>query len=243
MTRNVSALLVLSAIFTTGCDVLDPLGDLEHDRTLLNVAVTHHATPEAGTFPDRGGAGELRTFDTDDGWTITLLNAFVTSAGVTLHRCDDAPVVLGLYAGPLAEDLRGADLDTLTLGGVDLGASQFCSATITYGPYPTNAPMTGLEPEVAGATFWIDGGASLGDTTVPFQIRSEAPIVVDVDLSQVDDGAPLRISGGEDFPVELVLSKTYDRLFDAVDFTTATNEDLTAQVAAALALETRATVD
>ena len=47
---------------------------------------------------------------------------------------------------------------------------------------------------------------------------TEAPIVVDVDLSQVDDGAPLRISGGEDFPVELVLSKTYGRLFDAVDF-------------------------
>lgn len=243
MTRNVSTLLVLAAILVPGCDVLDPLGDLEHDRTLLSVAVTHHATLEAGGYPDRGGAGELRTFDTDEGWTVTLLNAFVTSAGVTLHGCNEARVDLGLYSGPLAEDLRGADLDTLTLGGVDLGASEFCGATITYGPYPTNSPMTGLEPEVAGATFWIDGGATLGDTTVPFQLRSEAPIVVDVDLSTIADGGPLRIRGSEDFPVELVLSKTYDRLFDAVDFTTATNDDLTAQVTAALALETRATVD
>ncbi|MFO0633470.1 MAG: hypothetical protein U0168_11530 [Nannocystaceae bacterium] len=238
-----TALILALATVAPGCDLVEMFDDLEHPRTLVSVAVTHHATAQDGSFPYRGGDGEMRVFDTDEGWSVTLLGAYVTTTAVVLHRCDDANVDLELYRGPFAEDFRREDLDMFTLGGVDLGASSYCSATVTYGPYPQGASMNGLDPEVEGATFYLDGGATKGDVTVPFTLRSDAVIAVEVDLSQVQDGGPLVVHGGEDFPIELVVSKTYDRFFDAVDFEVATTEELQVQVAAALELETRADLD
>ena len=84
---RLASVLVLGTLFVGGCDIQDPFGQLERGKTLVNVSVTHHASMEQGVFPDRGGEGEERTFETDEGWTVTLLSAFFTTADVTLHEC------------------------------------------------------------------------------------------------------------------------------------------------------------
>jgi hypothetical protein len=114
---------------------------------------------------------------------------------------------------------------------------------VHYGPYPLGASSDGLDPRIVGATFLIEGAAVRGDLVIPFEIRSEASIDVELDMSTIDAGRPLFVDGGEDFPIELALSKTYDRLFDGVDFETATADDLVEQVGAVLALESRVGLD
>jgi hypothetical protein len=228
--RNASV-LGLALVLFTGCELID---DLQHPRTLVNVAVTHHATPEAGTFPDRGADGEMRKFETDDGWTVMLTHAYITTAGVSLRRCDEEELDFQLYWGPLAEDINAQDLDALTVAGMAVGASEFCGIAIDYGPNPDYAG----EPEYGGATFFLSGGATKDGVTLPFSITSQAPLHVDLDLSAMDAGGPLAVEGTEDFPVDLTVSKTYDRFFDGIDFATATPEDREAQVASVLALET-----
>ncbi|HWB81255.1 MAG TPA: hypothetical protein VG755_40110 [Nannocystaceae bacterium] len=228
--RNASVLGLCVLLFT-GCEILD---DLQNPRTLVNVSVTHHATAEAGTFPDRGADGEMREFETDEGWTVMLTHAYITTAGVSLRRCDDEELDFRLYWGPLAEDIKAQDLDALTVAGMTVEASEFCSIAIDYGPNPDYVGQVDL----GGATFSLAGGATKDGVTVPFNITSNAPLHVDLDLSAMEAGGPLVVEGNENFPVDLTVSKTYDRFFDGIDFATATPEDLEAQVASVLALET-----
>ena len=49
-----------------------------------------------------------------------------------------------------------------------------------------------------------------------------------VEGRQRDGNRPVRVTGDEDFPVELTLAKTYDRLFDGIDFGAADEADLIA---------------
>lgn len=242
-TTRLASVLALGALVAGGCDLNDMFHDLDNPRTLINVSVTHHATAEAGAFPDRGGEGEMRTFETDEGWTIALVSAYFTTASVTLHGCDGDEVSLDMYWGPLAEDITGRDLDMLTVGGVEVDASEFCTLDVHYGPYPDSSNMNGIDERVAGATFYLQGAATKGDVVVPFEIRSTEAFDASLDMSTIAAGKPLRVDGGEDFPVELALSKTYDRIFDGLDFETASQDDLAAQVGAVLALESRVALD
>ena len=50
---------------------------------------------------------------------------------------------------------------------------------------------------------------------------------------------PLAISAEEPFPVDLTLSKTYDRFFDGIDFDGFDSADMDANIMAVLELETR----
>lgn len=230
LTRTASVLGLLAS-FSTGCDILD---DLENPRTLVNLSVTHHATPEAGSFPDRGADGQMRTFETDDGWTVTLMKAYITTSGGSLHGCDDRELAFDPYWGPVAEDIKAQDLDVQTLAGIQVEAAQFCGISVEYGPDPTQTAGV----EFGGATFYLQGGASKGDVMVPFTITSNEALHVELDVSAMEAGRPLVVQGDESFPVELTVSKTYDRFFDGIDFATASEEDLQAQVASVLALET-----
>jgi hypothetical protein len=242
-TSRLGPVLVLGTILTGGCDVAGLFGELEQSRTLVNVSVTHHASVEQGMFPDRGGEGETRTFETDEGWTVSLTSAYFTTASVTLHRCGGDAVALDMYWGPLAEDITLRDLDMLTVGGVEVDATEFCAVDVDYGPYPETSRMAGLEPEIAGASFYLAGFATKGELAVPFEVRSSEAFGATLDLSTIADGRPLEIHGGEDFPVELAVSKTYDRVFDGVDFESASSDELADQVAAVLALESRVSLD
>ncbi len=245
LNRATASLLVLGATLssTAGCELADVLGGIDNPRTLVNVSTTHHATAAQGVFPDKGGDGEIREFDTDLGWSITLVRAYFTTADITLVECDGESTSLDMYHGPLAEDVTARDLEMLTVGGIEVRSAEFCAMQVHYGPYPMTSSTNGLDPRIAGATFYLEGAAVRGDVVIPFEIRSDMPIDAELDLSAIDAGGPLVVDGKEEFPVELALSKTYDRLFDGVDFETATADDLTLQVGAALALESRVGLD
>lgn len=225
MRRN--RILTLSIAFgcastLAGCDALDG------DGALLYVFSTHHATPEDGVFPDRGADEQPRIFDNDMGWTVTLLESYITIDSITLVGCDDHGYPLNMFWGPCPEDLRGEDLETLTVAGRKLPPGDYCGLQVTYGPY--QMPVIDDEQDtrhaipmnsaVDGTTVYFRGGASNGATEQPisFELRSKAGRVLMLDLSEAENGHPLRIGQTEDFPKELTISKTYDRFFDGVQF-------------------------
>jgi hypothetical protein len=229
--NRIATALGLVLLASAGCDILE---DLDNPRTLVNVAVTHHATPEAGAFPDRGADGETRTFETDEGWSVILDTAYVTTSAVTLHRCDEGEVAFDFYWGPLAEDMRAQDLDMKTLAAEAVRRSEFCGMTLQYGPDPGDVS----DVSRGGATFYLEGTAAKDGIVLPFTVSSFETLDVSLDLSTMDGGDPLVVEGGEDVPVELTVSKTYDRFFDGIEFGSASAADLQAQVAAVLVLET-----
>ena len=228
-----------ASLLVGGCDLIDalsPAGD-----TLITVFATHRATPEDGAVvPDRGGDGELRVFDNDEGWTIHLTAGLVATTGVTLQRCDGQEAALDLYFGTLAEDLRSADLERRTLGGAEVGAGSYCGMTVHYGAFSADsddAPTDMDAEELDGLTVYLGGVAERGEERVPFEIAAQGALDVFVDL-----GA-LHITGDEPFPVEVTVTKTYDRFFDGVDFSNFDQEDLEANAFAILELETHAVVN
>jgi len=242
--RSLSLPCIIAAAFTTtGCDA-SLLGLGGGDTALVQVLVTHHGTAEDGKFPDhRSGLGDQK-FETDEGWTITLTDAHIVTAQVAVMGCDGTQIELERYWGALPEDIRSDDLRLFTFGGVEVDAGNYCGAVVTYGPYaaPTKADRAASEiPDVdddlVGATVNIVGHAELGDVLIPFEIRSSERLVVEAPLP---DGG-LEVSGDEPFPVELTVAKTYDRMFDGIDFAEITPEDLDNTVLALLSAETRLT--
>jgi hypothetical protein len=216
-----AAVTLVSALALPGCGSLDALFGKTEERALVNVFVTHHATPENGAIPSRGANGEAREFTTDEGWNITLVEAVVVTTGVELHTCDGETIALDLFDGPLAEDLSSTDLDLLSLGGVEVAAGTYCGATVHYGPFHSDERSGG---PVQAKTFVLGGLAELA---------TNAAIAVELDL-----GA-LEVTGDEAFPLELTASKTYDRLFDGVDFADLSGMALEEHVLALLSAETR----
>lgn|GEM_PF-961670 len=237
-----SLALAAASLLSGGCDLLDVLSP-EGD-TLITVFANHHATPEDGLVPDRGGDGELRVFENDEGWTVHLTSGVITTEGATLQRCDGQESAIELYFGAFAEDLRSADFDRRTLGGAEVGASEYCGVTVHYGPFSaeTDEVPTDMDAQtVDGHTIFITGYAERGEDRVPFELAVDGSADVFVDLADRPEGA-LRVSGDEPFPVEVTISKTYDRFFDGVDFTDFDQADLEANAFAILELETRVEV-
>ncbi len=235
-----AALLGLCLPFVGGCDPQSWFDDVQDDRQFVDVLVTHHATPENGTFPDRGGDGEMRVFTTDEGWQIQLLEAIVVTSSTTLHQCDDDPIAIDTYWGALPEDISQRDLDALTLGSTSVESAEFCGLTVHYGPYVPGAdaaPRSNVA--IDGATIYMKGGASKDGVVVEFEVRVAEAIDVELDLSRISHGGPLSVEGSQSFPTELTVAKTYDRLFDGIDFSDVAQADLDAHVLAMLAVETR----
>ena len=239
--RSAAAALALAtaSLFAGGCDLIDAFTD--PGETLVTVFANHHATPENGAVPDRGGDGEVRVFDTDEGWTITLIEGVVTTRGVTLHGCNGSQTDIDMYAGAHAEDLCTADLDRRTVGGIEVNAGDICGMTVHYGAFAaeTDEAPAAMEPgRVDGATVFLAGFAEKNGELVESEVNTPADIDVFEDFASSPRG-PLRIKGDEPFPVELTITKTYDRFFDGVDFTALNTADLARQSEAILELETR----
>ena len=236
MTRCIALSLGLAAtVASSGCE-LGLLDGLQKKSTMVHVFATHHATPEDGTIPHRGGEGEFRVFETDDGWTVTLVKGFVVTTGITLHRCDGTEQSLDLFRGAVVEDIRTRDLGLSSVGAIEASPGDFCAVTVHYAPLDGS---TSAEPEVDGATVYLYGVAQRGEESVPFEIRANSQIDVELDLSTIDDGAPLHVTGAEHFPIELTVSKTYDQFFDAIDFTDMPQLDMSEHVLAVLEGVTR----
>lgn len=243
MTRRLLTFCAISTLVTTtGCDTLFDLGQDPH--SLVQVLVTHHATPEDGQFPDKRSPLGNREFDNDEGWTVTLTEAFVVTADVSLQRCDGAEIGVELYWGPLPENLHSDDLDLFTFGGAEVAPGDYCGLSVTYGPYRPSSEGERMhdvpdnETDLNGATFYLAGFAQRGEEIVEFELRNEERLVIDLPI-QTDAGGALRVTGDEPFPLELTLSKTYDRLFDGVDFATMPSAELATNALAVLGVETR----
>lgn len=221
--RLVGFLLACAGLTMTGCDALDPGG------ALLYVFSTHHATPENGSFPNRGDDEAPRVFENDSGWEVTLLESYITIEAVTIVTCGGRELPLQMFWGPCPEDLRAKDLETLTVAGRELEPGDYCDLIVDYGRYhmPVIEPGTedtrhAIPPNSAvdGATVFFAGGArqNAGEDAVPFQLRGTVEQRLTLDLRTVDGGKPFHVARHEDFPKELTVSKTYDRFFDGVDF-------------------------
>lgn len=214
-------------LLTTGCGALDRFED---GGATVFVFTTHHATrDENGLIPQRGDQEMPRVFDTDEGWTVTLLEGYVTISEVTLVACSGSEHELNMFWGPCPEDLKDKDLDTLTVAGNRVGDGDYCGLRVTYAAYETpviddeaeeTRHETPANPAVQGSTIYMRGGAQLGDGDfTQFELSSARTVVVELDLSNLEgEGRPLNVAHREDFPVELLVSKTYDRFFDGVDF-------------------------
>jgi hypothetical protein len=227
-----------------GCDALEPGG------ALLYVFSTHHATPEDGKFPDRGADLQPRIFDNDMGWQVTLLESYITIDSITIAGCDGHGYPLNMFWGPCPEDLRGEDLETLTVAGRKLPPGDYCGLQVTYGPYSKpvidddadTRHAVPQSPDVDGTTVYFRGGASTPETIetpVEFELHTAAKRVLVLDLSEAENGHPVRIGHHEDFPKELTISKTYDRFFDGIDFGAFDEQGLEGDLEDILADETR----
>jgi len=226
MGATATALVLLTATGTLGCGALDRF---EQGGATLFVFATHHATPENGAFPGRGEEDMPRVFTNSEGWEVTILEGYVTISAVTLVACNGSENNLNMFWGPCPEDLKDQDLATLTVAGNRANEGDYCGLRVTYAPYQTpvideehdeTRHETPSNPAVQGATIYLRGGAQLGDGAfTQFELSSSETIVVDLPLDDIEgEGHPLNVAHREDFPKELLVSKTYDRFFDGVDF-------------------------
>lgn len=209
---------------------LPACGAFDEGGATVFVFSTHHATPENGVFPDRGDDDKPRRFLNDLGWEVTLLESYVTISAVSLIRCDGQQFPLDMFWGPCPEDLRDKDLEVLTVAGRKVPPGDYCELWVQYGPYETpiidEEEMTRHETpgtsEVLGTSMYFDGGASIDPEADPIQffLTAAGEELVKLDTSTIADGSPLRVDEKEDFPLELTISKTYDRFFDGIDFGT-----------------------
>jgi hypothetical protein len=246
-TLAAAAVLSFTAAFGSGCDLIEAIKGEANGSTLVQLLVTHHATPENGSFPSLE-IGDAATFETDEGWTVSLRTAYITTAHATLHECSGGSVDFEAFNGPLPEDINAEDLDLLTFAGVEVEASSFCSMTVEYGPFVADdATARAFEmgedaSKIRNATYYFEGVARKDGVAVEFELTGNGTAAVDLDLSSVVNGGPLRITADEAFPVDLTLSKTYDRFFDGVDFSSFDSADMDANIMAVLELESRITV-
>lgn len=243
-TLAVAAALTSTAVFGSGCDLIEAFQNGGKGTTLVQLMVTHHATPQDGTFPSLS-VGDAATFDTDEGWTVSLRTAYITTVHAELHECGGEAVAFDAFHGPLPEDINDEDLDLLTFAGVEVEANSFCSMTVEYGPFVADDEtaraydMGEDANKIRNATYYFEGVARKGDVSVNFELTGNGTASADLDISTIMNGGPLEITADEAFPVDLTLSKTYDRFFDGVDFSSFSEDDVNANIMAVLELETR----
>ena len=86
MSRSVLTACALAISFgATGCELFDAIGS--EGTSIVQLMVTHHGTPRGGQFPDLNDGLGNREFDNDEGWTVTLYEAYVVTASVSLREC------------------------------------------------------------------------------------------------------------------------------------------------------------
>jgi len=212
------------------CAAITGCAAFEDNAAQVNMFATHHAAPVAGVIPNAGEDDQPRVFDNDEGWTITLVDAYIVTTGARLVRCDSSVFELDLFWGPCPEDLRGEDLELLSVAGLGVPPGEYCELQVDFGPYVrpelgpgADAPVHEIpeSPQVEGASVYLRGLAERNGEQVAFEHRATDRVVVEFDLVADDPtGEPTTITTDEGFPKELTTSKTYDEFFLGVDFAT-----------------------
>jgi hypothetical protein len=212
-----AALLVPTLALASGCDFIDQLSERS---AIVDVFATSHGTPDVeGNMPNR--TAEQLIFTNDMGWQVFINDAFVTTSAVTLLACDGERYDVEMYWGAMAENVgETADTEVAGLGGVRANSGDYCDVLVAY------APAVEADDAMAmGSTVLFTGSAVKGDQHIDFTWRSEVELEIEVDISEIDAGAPFSISRQEHFSKKLTISKSYNHFFDGVDFAEALSQD------------------
>jgi hypothetical protein len=237
MRRRLVCALLISTV--AGCG-----GLFTESTSTIKFFATHAGTPDDAGFPEYGEAGSTRVFTTDMGWEVALAESYVTTAEVRLIRCDeDEGTPIEMFWGTCPEDfVRYDDRETLPLGAVTIEDGSFCAVEVVYSPYvedddedehtnPNNQAVIGKTVLLSGVARRDPGNGMLEE--VDFSLETDASVVARLDISELEDGEPVRLDN-ENFARNLTLLKTYDQFFAGIDFSTATQADLEAAVLANL---------
>lgn len=215
--------ILLGASLSTACDGKSIL-------TVINAA--HHGTRVDGKLPDLGDTDKARVFVNDQGWTVTLSAGFVVTAFAQLETCDGETIEVGTPFGPYPEYWSEQDKNVTDFGFADLPEATYCKLILEYGRYQSSvAGMAEDTPfpvkdvtEVEGRTVLLAGYAEKddgmgGSITHNFVLESDQTIRVPLDLSKISpSGGAFTITGDENATPNLTILKTYDALFQGVDF-------------------------
>jgi hypothetical protein len=214
MTRRTSLLAAVLVPATlalgSGCGLIEQL----NQRTgVVDVFTTSHSTPDdEGNTPSHDG--DQLVFANDMGWQVFVNEAYVTTSAVTLLSCDGERFNVEMYWGALAENIGiTADTEVEGVGGVRADSGTYCELLVEYGPADEDD-----DPAAMGATVLLTGSAVRGEEHIDFTWRSALELDVQVDISDIENGGPFSISDDQHFSKKLTVSKTYNHLFDGVDF-------------------------
>lgn len=231
----------------SGCGLLIDLIDGDSVAT-VRLFATHAGTRGDEGFPNYGDAETTRVFVNDLGWQLALSELYVTTTAIRMVRCgEDSGSPIEMFWDACPEDFVSTnDLAPLPLGAVTLSDGDYCRLDVSFGPYVVTEKSADhvrpANPMIVGNTILITGVARRGEgpdlEQVPFEILSDANLTARISLATLDTGSPFKLQD-EDFARDLTVLKTYDSLFEGVDFATATPADIEAAVLAGLELDTR----
>lgn len=214
--------LVLLALCGSACGLVDP--EVANDGSLLGAFTAHHGTPANGVFPERNGPP---VFTTNLGWEVVLDSAYITTVGMTVHSCVGAERQdIDMYWGALPEDISLLDLETYPLGGVKLSSGDWCGVTVHYGPFFEGGPddYQMPNPEAIGSSIWIRALATKDGQMVPVELSVTEPLDVLLSLTDPVGGNPLVVTDSNN--PQVTISKSYDKLFEDVEFGVASEEEI-----------------
>lgn len=224
-----------------GCDVDSVVDSRAHVRILA----VHHGTPDpAGDYPDYGADEKPRIFTNDQGWEITLFESYFVLTGVAVGRCgggNERWQTFDMHFGTWAENVRDEDLSPRAIASADLPGAHYCDMQVLYGPFEdTTVAESPDTAGVVGHSAYVQGQAVRdGSDPIAFEVAIPDEILVELDLGAMSpEGDPLRIEGSENLQTDIVVAKTYDRVFDGVDFSNFSDADLRQRLTRFLRSET-----
>jgi len=206
--------LTMSAMACELLDALDP-------PAYVQVSAVHHGTPRDGVFPNQEIEDNGRLFQNDLGWTVYLYQAFISHNGVSLVSCDGEQHNLAMNRGPIPDSIEIPDLEGNPVTMSSLPSGDYCKLRVSYGPWQLEGNGENWAPGVdaaAGATVYMTGFAIKNGKSTAFEIHVPLSLDVELDISEIDNGDPLALSGELGLAERVTLSKTYDRFFDGTDF-------------------------
>lgn len=214
----------------------------------MDLFIAHHGEVQGESFPEYGAEGVSRLFTNDQGWTVRLNEAYVTTKSVKLVACDGEMTPVSLTWGPFGENIiEVADLIPKTIGGYDSPPESYCAVQVVYAPFNLDEVVGGGENvppnlDMDGQTVLLNYVAEKDNQMVSGVFTTDNTYSTTIDTSTLDDNGPIGVSKDQRVPVEITISKTYDSFFQGIDFATATSADIEANVAATLELDSAVTL-
>jgi hypothetical protein len=203
----------------------------------VNVYADHHPSPIDGMIPEM--PPQPLIFETDEGWEIVLLDSVVTTSGVALESCGGDAYDAEMYFGPLPEDLTRELDEPEGIGTAEVPGGRYCRVVAEYGPYlaETDDRFPNPVPAAEGKTVYLRGSATKGDARVEFEVSEDFRVGAPVVLP-----SPLTVDSDASVVQSVLVTKTYDRFFEGIDFTELGAVDWRAQIEETLVAETRVTI-